>query len=123
MTTYPHTCNFNGCTAMDMVRLVKPVRAVLSIDGGTARICISYGYIFKSSFAVGGIAQWQSIRLQIERSPVQLRLPPVLDIFLFFLVAQADLRKSCNRRVSLSLSLSLSLSDLLFAVHNVTINS
>ncbi len=31
----------------------------------------------------GGIAQWQSIRLQIERSPVQLRLPPVL-ILLFF---------------------------------------
>ena len=26
--------------------------------------------------SVGGIAQWQSIRLQIERSPVQLRLPP-----------------------------------------------
>ena len=27
---------------------------------------------------VGGIAQWQSIRLQIERSPVQLRLPPTV---------------------------------------------
>src|SRR6218665_3100920 len=27
---------------------------------------------------IGGIAQWQSIRLQIERSPVQLRLPPVV---------------------------------------------
>ena len=29
---------------------------------------------------VGGIAQWQSIRLQIERSPVQLRLPPTVLI-------------------------------------------
>ena len=28
--------------------------------------------------SVGGIAQWQSIRLQIERSPVQLRLPPTV---------------------------------------------
>ena len=28
------------------------------------------------TISVGGIAQWQSIRLQIERSPVQLRLPP-----------------------------------------------
>ena len=28
---------------------------------------------------IGGIAQWQSIRLQIERSPVQLRMPP--DVF------------------------------------------
>ena len=30
-----------------------------------------------SNICNGGIAQWQSIRLQIERSPVQLRLPPV----------------------------------------------
>ena len=30
----------------------------------------------KVHLQVGGIAQWQSIRLQIERSPVQLRLPP-----------------------------------------------
>ena len=29
-------------------------------------------------YASGGIAQWQSIRLQIERSPVQLWLPPLL---------------------------------------------
>ena len=28
----------------------------------------------------GGTAQWQSIRLQIERSPVQIRLPP-LDLY------------------------------------------
>ena len=27
--------------------------------------------------SIGGIAQWQSIRLQIERSPVQIRLPPL----------------------------------------------
>ena len=27
-------------------------------------------------FRCGGIAQWQSIRLQIERSPVQIRVPP-----------------------------------------------
>ena len=32
---------------------------------------------FKSN-KYGGIAQWQSIRLQIERSPVQLQLPPKL---------------------------------------------
>ena len=30
-------------------------------------------YLLKSA---GGIAQWQSIRLQIERSMVQLRVPP-----------------------------------------------
>lgn len=29
-----------------------------------------------AQISAGGIAQWQSIRLQIERSPVQLRLPP-----------------------------------------------
>ena len=33
-----------------------------------------------AQISAGGIAQWQSIRLQIERSPVQLRLPP--SIFL-----------------------------------------
>ena len=38
-------------------------------------------FIF-SSPSIGGIAQWQSIRLQIERSPVQLRLPP--NKFLYF---------------------------------------
>ena len=31
-----------------------------------------------AEISIGGIAQWQSIRLQIERSPVQLRLPPFL---------------------------------------------
>ena len=34
-----------------------------------------------SGEASGGIAQWQSIRLQIERSPVQLWLPPLLFLF------------------------------------------
>ena len=39
------------------------------------------------SNSVGGIAQWQSIRLQIERSPVQLRLPPTcFDIILFEMI-------------------------------------
>ena len=39
------------------------------------------------SFVSGGIAQWQSIRLQIERSPVQLWLPPLLFVS-FFLPSQ-----------------------------------
>ena len=34
-------------------------------------------------FPSGGIAQWQSIRLQIERSPVQLWLPPLFPEFPF----------------------------------------
>ena len=29
--------------------------------------------------SLGGIAQWKSIRLQIERSPVQSRVPPLLS--------------------------------------------
>ena len=38
----------------------------------------------------GGIAQWQSIRLQIERSPVQIRVPPI-----FFCVVNLIFMASC----------------------------
>lgn len=40
-------------------------------------------FIFGSP-SIGGIAQWQSIRLQIERSPVQIRVPPHFSFSLKF---------------------------------------
>ena len=43
--------------------------------------------IFHCLVSSGGIAQWQSIRLQIERSPVQLRVPPT-----FFCPSRRDLQ-------------------------------
>ena len=42
---------------------------------------------FRRINAEGGIAQWQSIRLQIERSPVQLWLPPAFNRVRNYLIA------------------------------------
>ena len=45
------------------------------------------------AFQVGGIAQWQSIRLQIERSPVQTWVPPGPSLSLtrsFFLFVESQ---------------------------------
>ena len=39
---------------------------------------------YYAAHQMGGIAQWQSIRLQIERSPVQLQLPPEIFFLLKF---------------------------------------
>ena len=40
-----------------------------------------YKHVVNDNFVSGGIAQWQSIRLQIERLPVQLWLPPLFFHF------------------------------------------
>ena len=60
--------------------------------------------ILQQVYIDGGIAQWWSIRLQIERSPVQIRLPPqflFILIFLFFI--EAVLERITAKSISLSL--------------------
>ena len=47
-----------------------------SVSAALNRHIIYTSIYTESNNGNGGIAQWQSIRLQIERSPVQLRLPP-----------------------------------------------
>ena len=62
---------------------------IVNLLSRPARVSALIGKMFHSEVSAnvptdkGGIAQWQSIRLQIERSPVQLRFPPKRFLYFF----------------------------------------
>ena len=85
---YTHSCSVECRLTRDISVFISIHHFLSSVKCDTNMGIFTVLYLYIVSWSTrfhmtGGIAQWQSIRLQIERSPVQLRLPPG-SFLLFF---------------------------------------